>query len=275
MYELLHNKTNSNYFIINIKLQFPEFNDNQTIHVSSNDNNTSHLIFYNKDTIVKFKNKYINVIRKWIQNILDKYSLLYNSVLFITNLNYDTIRIFIYFNPLRYSNMDNQHAIYLTDMINYDSLCDININDFIKLFQIEKLNLLIDLELNIIKHTLDSDSSSDESDVINYNFDIIDYDYFDKNNITQNQLNKKCEHLFNHHRYNIIKVIGISGVNKLTFLNEINKVSIIKKGNIYIHHLHNNYDTELYVKIKENNKHLWISYEKNINIQNIIQLILN
>ena len=31
MYKLLHNKTNSNYFIINMKLKFPESSDNQII----------------------------------------------------------------------------------------------------------------------------------------------------------------------------------------------------------------------------------------------------
>lgn len=274
MYELLHNKTNSNYFIINVKLQFPEISETQTIQVSSDKINNK-ILHYGNDTIVKFKHKYIYIIRKWIQNILDQYSLLYNSVLFITNLNYDTIRIFIYFNPLSYSHMDNKHAIYLTNMINYESLCNIKINDFIKLFQIEKLNLLIELELNIIKQTLDSDSSSEESDTINHNFDIIDYDYFDKYNMTKTQLNKKCEHLFNHHRLDIIKIIGISGVNKITFINEIHKILIIQQGNLYRHNLHNNYDTELFVKIKENNKHVWVSYEKNKNIQNIIQLIFN
>jgi hypothetical protein len=284
MYELLHNKTNSNYFIINIKLKFPESGDNQMIHVNlkKNENSTHNDIVFNYNnltnkSILKLKNKYINVIRKWIQNILDQYSLLYNSVLYITNLNYDTIRIFIYFNPLNYSNMDNNYAIYLTDMIKYDSLCKLNILEFIKLFQIEKLNLLIDLEFDIIKPHMDTDSSSgssDESDnTNNHTFDIIDYDYFDKSNISDVQLNKKQEHLFLHHRYNIIKIVGVSGINKLTFLNEIQKISIIEKGNIYPHNYHKNYDTELYVKIKENNKHMWISYEKNTKLQYILQLI--
>ena len=114
MYELLHNKINSNYFIVNIKLKFPESNDNQMIHVNFKNNDV--IFNYNNLTnksMLKLKNKYISIIRKWIQNILDQYSLLYNSVLYITNLNYDTIRIFIYFNPLSYSNMDNKYAIYL------------------------------------------------------------------------------------------------------------------------------------------------------------------
>ena len=281
MYELLQNTINSNYFIINIKLKFPESSENQMIHVNlkNNDNSTNNDIVFNYNnktnkSILKLKNKYINVIRKWIQNILDQYSLLYNSVLYITNLNYDTIRIFIYFNPLSYSNMDNNYAIYLSDMINYDSLCKLNILDFIKLFQIEKLNLLIDLEFDIIKPHMDTDSSSDESEhTNNQTFDIIDYDYFDKSNISDVQLNKKQEHLFLHHRYNIIKIVGVSGINKAAFINELQKISIIEKGNIYPHNYHKNYDTELYVKIKENNKHMWISYEKNTKLQDIIQLI--
>ena len=61
--------------------------------------------------------------------------------------------------------------------------------------------------------------------------------------------------------------------NKSTFLNEIQKISIIEKGNIYPHNYHTNYDTELYVKIKENNKHMWISYEKNTQLPNILQLL--
>lgn len=277
MYELLHNKINSNYFIVNIKLKFPESNDNQMIHVNFKNNDV--IFNYNNLTnksMLKLKNKYISIIRKWIQNILDQYSLLYNSVLYITNLNYDTIRIFIYFNPLSYSNMDNKYAIYLTDMINYDSLCKLNILDFIKLFHIDKLNLLIDLEFDIIKPHMDSDSSLDGSDELDQNkhaFDIIDYNYFDKSNINDAQLNKKQEHLFLHHRYNIIKIVGVSGINKLTFLNEIQKISIIEKGHIYPHNYHKNYDTELYVKIKENNKHMWISYEKNTKLHNILQLI--
>ena len=284
MYKLLHNKTNSNYFIINMKLKFPESSDNQIIHVNfkNKDNSTNNDVVFNYNnltnkSILKLKNKYINVIRKWIQNILDQYSLLYDSVLYITNLNYDTIRIFIYFNPLSYSNMDNHYAIYLTDMIKYDSLCKLNILEFIKLFQIDKLNLLIDLEFDIIKPHMDIDSSScssDESDnTNNYTFNIIDYDYFDKSHISDVQLSKQQENLFLHHRYNIIKIVGISGINTSTFLNEIKKISIIEKGNIYPHNYHNNYDTELHVKIKENNKHMWISYEKNTQLANILQLL--
>lgn len=280
MYELFHNKVNSNYFIVNIKLKFPESNDNQMIHINLNNNKNKDNILLNYSKIVnksltKYKNKYINIIRKWIQNILDKYALLYNSVLFVTNLNYDTVRVFLYFNPLSYSNMDQKHVIYLTDMINYDSLCKLNINDFIKLFEIDKLNLLIDLELDIIKPNLDSDGSSEELDSHNHTFDIIDYEDVDKHHITDLQLNKKQENVFLHHRYNIIKIVGVSGVNKLTFINEINKLATLEKGNVYQNQYHTNYDTELYVKIKENNKHIWVAYEKNTNIQNIIQLVNN
>jgi hypothetical protein len=146
MFNLIHNKINSNYFIINIKLNFPKPFD-------SNEN-------YN---YINFKKKYIIIIEKWIKNILDKYSLMSNWVLYITNLNFNTIRIFIYLNSLNYSNMDDKHLIYLSDMINYETMFKLNIHDLSKLFSIDKLNLLIDLELGLIKTNLDEDSHEENS----------------------------------------------------------------------------------------------------------------
>lgn len=301
MFELLNNSVNSNYFIINIKLKFPEYGEDNIINLK----------YYDKNGIINFKNAYISIIRKWVQNILDQYSLLYNVVLYIANLNYDTIRVFIYFNPLSYSNMDKKFSIYLTDMINYDTLCKLNMKEFTNMFRIEKLHLLIDLEFEIIKPSLDTDEDSDDSsssndsissndliesmdyynkkndkntvnnnkkkddEIIEHHFDIIEYEHFEQSHITKSQIIKQEKDFLIRNRFNIIQTIGISGINKITFLNEINKISMLERGNIYSHPYHTNYDTELYIKIKENNEHIWIPYQKNINLQNIIKLIIH
>jgi hypothetical protein len=251
MFELVHNKINSNYFIFNIKLKFPEINE-QT----------------NTKLLLRFKNKYNIIIKKWIQNILDQYSLLYNTILIISNLNYDTIRVFISLMPLTYSNMDNKNVIYLSDMINYESISKLNIYQLIKLFYLDKLNLLIDLEFDIIKPHLDTDSSSSDD---NNTFDFIDYDYFNKKDINNTQNIKQQELNYIHNRYNVIQIIGISGVTKNTFINEINKLSILEQGNFYFNSLHNIYNNDIYIKIKENNKHIWVNYNDNLdNIKNLL-----
>lgn len=145
MFDLIHNKVNSIYFIINIKLNFPDLLNSDI-----------------DDNYINLKKKYKIVIEKWIKNILDQYSLMSNWVIYIANFNFNTFRIFIYLNSVNYTNMDDKNLIYLSDMINYETMFKLNINDFSKLFHIDKLNLLIDLELGLIKNNLD-DSSNDES----------------------------------------------------------------------------------------------------------------
>ena len=293
MFNLIHNKINSNYFIINIKLNFPKPFD-------SNEN-------YN---YINFKKKYIIIIEKWIKNILDKYSLMSNWVLYITNLNFNTIRIFIYLNSLNYSNMDDKHLIYLSDMINYETMFKLNIHDLSKLFSIDKLNLLIDLELGLIKTNLDEDSneenSSDDESFINLftnnlinnsnndsnnnsnnnleepksltkinTFDIIDFNYFTKHQLSNKQLMKQYEELCINNRFNIISDIGISGLNKVTFFNELSKLNCIQQSNLYSNKSFNIYSFDLYTKIKENNKFYWIKYNSNDLNNQVISLIFN
>jgi len=276
MFNLIHNKVNSNYFIINIKLHFP---------------NSNNLNIYNE--CIDLKKKYLIIIKKWIMNILDRYSIMSNWILYITNLNFNTVRIFIYLNSLNYNNMDDKNLIYLSDMKNYETLFKINILEFSKLFHIEKLNLLIDLEFNLIKPNLeelsddsdsldsldslddsnDSDSSNNVDDLNNLDdsvniqvnnnvkqlnsFDIIDFNYFTKNQLSKSQLVKQYNELCINERYNIITDIGISGLNKVTFFNELKKLNYIHNSNIYSNKYFNIYNYNLYTKIKENNKCYW------------------
>ncbi len=236
MIEIKHNNINSNYFIINFKLNR---------HINADD-------------------KYIIIIKKWIQNILDKYLIMSNWVIYIKNLNYKYFRIFIYLNSLNYSNMDNENLIYLTDMINYENIFKINIKDFVRFFNTNELELLINLELNIIDSNLDDESSSEENDCTA--FDIIDLHF------SESSENKQFIKKF-------ISKIGVSGLNKVTFFNELLKLVYIGTpyNNIYSNNQSSNstFNDIIFTKIKENNKYYWVDYNENeINNKNIILKLL-
>jgi hypothetical protein len=68
-------------------------------------------------------------------------------------------------------------------------------------------------------------------------------------------------------RNKIIKKIGISGINKVSFFNELNKLNFIKLDNsensLYFNVDHNIYDSYGYAKIKENNSHYWVKINNN------------
>lgn len=276
MFDLIHNKVNSNYFIVNIKLDFLEYN-----------------LFQSIETTIHIKQKYIIIIKKWIQNILDSHSKNSNWIIYIQNLNFNTVRIFIYLNSLYYSTMDDDNLIYITDMINYENIFKINIHDFSNLFTIHKLNLLIDLEFEIIKPSLDFDNgsysssnsystSSENSSISSSNnsyeidtYDLIDDDYIDYFKNSEHIIKEKIYlNKITNDRNKIIKKIGISGINKVTFFNELNKLNFIKVDNsensLYFNVDHNIYDSYGYAKIKENKIYYWVKINNNSEISTLL-----
>lgn len=263
MINIIHNKINSNYFIINIKLD-----------------KLSNIFINNKNN----KHKYFIIIKKWIKSILDKYSIMSNWVVYIKNLNYCYFRIFIYLNSLNYSNMDEKNIIYLNDMINYENIFKINIKDFIKLFNADELKLFIDLEFKIIDNNFNSISSnnSNGSEEINTelngeftnSFDIIDLNFFNIDKLQNQKIISHKEFISSNKKY-IITDIGISGLNKVTFFNELLKVLQLNNTDIYYDKEYNIYNDDLFSKIKENNKFYWIDYINNLenNESNMLSIL--
>ena len=298
---VIHNNVNSNYFIINIKFDF----------------NTN--LIYDINKYITIKNQYLIIIQKWIKTILNKYSIMSNWVVYIKNLNFEYFRVFIYLNSLNYSNMDTKNIIYLTDMINYENIFKINIKDFVKHFNISELKVLIDLELKLISDSLSeasnslsevsislseasnslsedsnslseasnslSEASNSLSEASNLNtFNIIDMHFFEMNQLSIEQKNNlqisKFDEMINNNKYKFITDIGISGINKVTFINELLKLLYINNSYdtcIYFNNTHNIYNDKLFTKIKEKNKFYWVDYNENdINIKyNLLKLLFN
>ncbi len=234
---LINNQINSKYIIINIKL---DFSNNETI---------------------KYKYNYYKIIINWLKLSLDKYLLIYNWIFYIQNLNYDTIRIFLFTTHDNYPNMDNYNLIYLTN--NFKHTTDnININNLEKLFDISELKIIINQEFELIKKTLSSASSNEndaELKIINDSNNIINDYYNDyaiinkKSNIYDIKINAIEQ------KINIVK-IGMSGTNKLTFISELKKINTLQVSKIYYNDKHNIYNNNIFQKIKENNKFYWVEY---------------
>ncbi len=253
MLELIHNSVNSEYIIINFKLQFDEL-----------------------DTI-EYKKVYYNIISEWIKLILDKYKIVFNWTFYINNLNYNTIRIFLLIDKYNYSNMDDSSIIYISNAFEFYNKNDINIIDLSKLFNIDELKIIIEQEFNNIKNNLNSTKSncssiSSDGSLIKMPIDNIIENHFDEFNemnkikentdiIEKNNIKEDTIKDINISDKHNIKAIGLSGVNKNTFIYELKKINILKHSDIYYNKKHNIFNNQIYKKIKENNKYFWILYD--------------
>lgn len=285
MLELVQNSINSEYIIINIKL---EFNDLEPIN---------------------YKKIYYNIICEWIKCILDKYNKIYNWTFYINNLNYKIIRVFLLIDKYNYPNMDDNNLIYTTNAFEFYNKNDINILELCKNFNIEDLNIIILKEFEIIKNNLDStksicssiesNNSSEINIPINYvmenhfnynnkeinnldevnNLDEInefeEVNEFEEINIKSNNLTNSNENLIKKKIIPVPKIenihsIGVSGVNKNTFIYELKKINVLKHSDIYYNKYHNIFNNQLFKKIKENNKYYWILYDNYIDEINFI-----
>ena len=266
MLELIHNSINSEYIIINFKLEFNELDS------------------------IEYKKVYYNIILEWIKLILNNYKIVLNWTFYINNLNYNTIRIFLLIDKYNYPNMDDGNIIYITNAFEFYNKNDINILDLSKLFNINELKVIIEQEFNNIKNNLNSTKSncsslSSDSSLIQMSIDNIIEDHFDEinkfnesnesnetnetnetNEINKpnetNEINKPNEiKNINLPETHNIKAIGLSGVNKNTFIHELKKINILKHSDIYYNKKHNIFNNQIYKKIKENNKYFWILYD--------------
>ncbi len=237
MLELINNSVNSEYIIINFKL---DFNENDTLN---------------------YKDTYYIVICEWIKIILDKYKNIFNWTFYINNLNYQVIRVFILIDKYNYPNMDNQKIIYITNAFEFYNKNDINIIDLSKQFNIEDLKILLLQEINNINNNLDSNESNSSSDgsLITMPIEVFG-NYFENKD-------KNIEHKLIKEQSNNYKInsIGLSGVNKNTFIYELKKINVLKHTNIYYNKNHNIFKNQIYKKIKENNKFYWILYDDYLN----------
>lgn len=246
MLELIHNSINSEYIIINFKLEFDEI-----------------------DTI-EYKKVYYNIISEWIKLILDKYKIVFNWTFYINNLNYNTIRIFLLIDKYNYPNMDDSKLIYISNAFEFYNKNDINILDLSKLFNIDELKVIIEQEYNNIKNNLNSTKSncssvSSDGSLIKMPIDNIIEDHFDEFNKVNKSNKKEIINETNEtnnstKKCNII-AIGLSGVNKNTFIHELKKINVLKHSDIYYNKKHNIFNNQIYKKIKENNKYFWILYD--------------
>lgn len=247
MLELIHNSINSEYIIINFKLEFDDI-----------------------DTI-EYKKVYYNIISEWIKLILDKYKIVLNWTFYINNLNYNTIRLFLLIDKYNYPNMDENNIIYITNAFEFYNKNDINILDLSKLFNINELKIIIEQEFNNIKNNLNSTKSncssiSSDGSLVQMPINNIIEDHFDEFNKVligdnSNDINKNIINEYNKDNKCNIKAIGLSGVNKNTFIHELKKINVLKHSDIYYNKKHNIFNNQIYKKIKENNKYFWILYD--------------
>lgn len=254
-----NNNIDSKYIIINIKLLFNEL------------------------TPINYKFIYFNIILNWLKVTLDKYLLIYNWIVFIQNLNYNKIRIFLFTNDDNYPNMDINNLIYITNNFKHINNT-INIKTLEQLFDENELKIIINQEFQIIKNSLSSSTSSNEdSENTNKIQNNIINDYYNEytiiNNLEDNEnsiLNIKINSI--EQESNLIG-LGLSGVNKITFISELNKLYSLQFSNIYYHKKHNIYNNIILKKIKENNKFYWVEYNKSNDLNNteidIIKSIIN
>ena len=100
-------------------------------------------------------------------------------------------------------------------------------------------------------------------------YDLIDNDYFEYMTTCNKELlrDKMYINKITNDRNKIIKEIGISGINKVSFFNELNKLNHINfqksDESLYFHIDHNIYDSYAYTKINENNIYHWIKINNN------------
>lgn len=241
--KIINNKIDSEYMIVNIKLNF-----------NNNDNLT-------------YKKQYFNSIKEWIKLTLDKYIVLYNWIYFINNFNFDTIRIFIFIDPITSPNMDDNKLIFLTNNFTFADR-KINIKNLSNLFNLEEFKIIIQQQCKLInQHSLSSSNESQISDLINTDYNLydnnLDYQgYTLINNQLINNINMSRLDNSNPYSLNNIYSIGISGINKNTFISELKKINTIKYSNIYYNSKHNIYNYNLLKKIKENNEFYWVDFNQ-------------
>lgn len=151
--EILHNDCDSEFIIINIKMDY--------------------LNILNLDLI----NNYYIAIAEWVKHILDKYNNTYNWKFFISNLHFRVIRIFITIDKKNYAKVDDDtKSIYVTNYyINNNSII-INLERLSLLFNIQDFILFLH-SYNIIEsenssqsnysiNSYDSDSTIDDNILI-------------------------------------------------------------------------------------------------------------
>lgn len=236
---ILHNNQNSEYIIINFKIK--EI----------------------KDINFELINKYYYTITEWVKQILDNYDKNLNWKFYICNLNFKKIRVFITIDKQLYAKTDKDtNSIYISNYsYNYHHF-EILLN--VILNQIDKKHFEILFKCKSYDNmTFDYDSESESE-----NESISDFDNLENNNKNIN-INK----------YDLIEIIGLSGISKETFISELYKIPLLKNS-----HYNSEYSSEsifnndIYSKIYENNKYEWIITNNNYitySIANNDELLLN
>jgi hypothetical protein len=300
MIELLQNNINSEFLIINFILNF---DDNHTIQykkiyyniicewlkiILDKYNCIYNWVFYINNLNYKIIRVFI-FINKYNYPNMDQQNLIYltnafefynkndiNILELCKYFNINELKIIIEkeFNTIK-NNLDSTKSNYSNNELTTNNIIENH-------FNIIEVDFL---DCNIINKTLDSQFKfTDEINTDDINTDEINTDEINTDELNTDEINQEENKIDNKENkiltnLNIIsnncltpdldnlniKSIGVSGVNKNTFIYELKKIHLLKHSDIYYNQKHNLFDNQIFKKIKENNKYYWILYDDSLN----------